>query len=97
MASRTPTPNTAFQNANAVISRNRLAFEEAKRAMRNDLPAHFVSALDRMRDFISREDAYYPEALPEYVDLLEVNLQMILLCEPRGVLMRLTIGCVDRH
>jgi len=74
MASLTPTPNTAFfQNVNAVISRNRLAFEEAKRAMRNDLPAHFVSALDRMRDFISREDAYYPEALPEYVDMLEVN------------------------
>jgi hypothetical protein len=29
--------------------------------------------LDRMCRFISKEDAYYPEALPEYVDMLEVN------------------------
>lgn len=73
MASSALSSDTPSRSLDTVISRNRLAFEETKRAMRNDLPPLFVSALDRMCKFISKEDAYYPEALPEYIDILEVN------------------------
>lgn len=73
MASDALSPHVVSETANPIILRNRLAFEETKKAMQNDVPFPFVNALDRMCQFIEKDDAYYPEALPEYIDILEVN------------------------
>lgn len=70
-----PGPLPADPFADNVKARNMQAFSEIKSAMRSLNPTRFVQALRQVHNFVARTEAFYPEALPDYVEMLEVSLR----------------------
>lgn len=56
-----------------IKKQNQKTFDEAKARISSEDAAHYVKALDLITGFIKREDAFYPEATPEFVLILEVS------------------------
>lgn len=56
------------------LKRNAKGFAEIKALMRSEDAGQFVLALDSIHQFVSKQAAFYSEALPHYIEILEVSL-----------------------